>query len=90
MLCRLTKPDKVNESIDTLSPMVVCFGDMGSHKGFYMHTNEWWGGDISVMQIGRLPYIMKMSFKNMYHELGGKIPTWGMPLSEDISDHIHL
>ena len=90
MLGRLTNPDKVNESIDPLSPMVVCFGDMGSHKGFYMHTNEWWGGDISVMQIGRLPYIMKMSFKNMYHELGGKIPTWGMPLSEDISDHIHL
>ncbi len=90
MLARLTNPNKADSKVDPVSPMVVCFGDMGSHKGFYMHTNEWWGGNISVMQMGRLPYIMKISFKNMYHELGGKIPTWGMPLSEDISDHIHL
>ncbi|MGL5683198.1 MAG: NAD(P)/FAD-dependent oxidoreductase [Marinifilaceae bacterium] len=90
MLAKLTVPDKADLEIEALSPMVVCFGDMGNHKGFYMHTNEWWGGDISVMQMGYLPYMMKMSFKNMYHALGGKIPSWGMPTSEAISDHIHL
>lgn len=26
------------KEVKPLSPMVVCFGDMGSHKGFYMHT----------------------------------------------------
>lgn len=73
--------------VKPLSPMVICFGDMGSHKGFYMHTNEWWGGDISVMKMGYTPYILKMGFKNMYYTLGGKVPEWGMPLSELIADH---
>ena len=48
------------------------------HKGFYMHTNEWWGGDTSIL---------KMGFKNMYYTLGGKVPSWGMPFSELIGDH---
>ena len=73
--------------IKPLSPMVLCFGDMGNHKGFYMHTNEWWGGDISILKMGYTPYILKMGFKNMYYTLGGKVPSWGMPLSELIGDH---
>lgn len=73
--------------VKPLSPMVICFGDMGSRKGFYMHTNEWWGGDISVMKMGYTPYILKMGFKNMYYTLGGKVPGWGMPLSELVADH---
>ena len=90
MLAKLTVPNRANDNVMPVKPEVVCFGDMGSQKGFYMHTDEWWGGKTSVMQMGRMPYIMKMSFKNMYHELGGKIPTWGMPTSEIISDHLHL
>ena len=73
--------------IKPLSPMVLCFGDMGNHKGFYMHTNEWWGGDISILKMGYTPYLLKMGFKNMYYTLGGKVPTWGMPLSELIAEH---
>lgn len=67
--------------------MVFCFGDMGNHKGFYMHTNEWWGGNTSILKMGYTPYILKMGFKNMYYTLGGKVPSWGMPLSELIADH---
>ncbi len=78
-------PDK--QTIAPLHPMVVCFGDMGNHKGFYMHTDEWWGGKISVLKIGYTPYILKMGFKNMYYTLGGKVPGWGMPLSELVGDH---
>lgn len=37
-------------TIKSLSPMVLCFGDMGNHKGFSMHTNQWRGGDISVLK----------------------------------------
>ncbi|GGG49103.1 NAD(P)/FAD-dependent oxidoreductase [Bizionia arctica] len=66
------------EEVKPLHPMVVCFGDMGSHKGFYMHTDEWYGGDTSIL---------KMGFKTMYETLGGKVPSWGMPLSEVIGDH---
>jgi sulfide:quinone oxidoreductase len=70
-----------------LSPMVLCFGDMGNHKGFYIHTNEWWGGDMGILKMGYTPYILKMGFKDMYKTLGGKVPTWGMPLSEIVGDH---
>lgn len=73
--------------VEKFSPMVVCFGDMGSHRGFYMHTNQWWGGDVSVLKMGYTPYLLKMGFKNMYYTLGGKVPTWGIPLSELIADH---
>ena len=73
--------------IEPLRPMVLCFGDMGNHKGFYMHTNEWWGGDISILKMGFTPYALKMGFKNMYYTLGGKVPSWGLPLSEFVGDH---
>ena len=76
--------------VQPLSPMVICFGDMGSHKGFYMHTNEWWGGDISVLKMGYIPYFLKMGFKNMYYTLGGKVPGWGMPLAELMADHTFI
>lgn len=76
-----------SEQIAPLHPMVVCFGDMGNHKGFYMHTDEWWGGTTAILKMGYTPYILKMGFKTMYQTLGGKIPSWGMPLSESIGDH---
>lgn len=75
------------EEIAPLHPMLVCFGDMGNHKGFYMHTDEWWGGKTSILKMGYTPYILKMGFKTMYQTLGGKIPSWGMPLSELVGDH---
>ena len=73
--------------VEPLHPMVLCFGDMGNHKGFYMHTDEWWGGDLSILKMGYTPYILKMGFKEMYKRLGGKVPSWGMPLSELLGDH---
>ncbi|TYC10578.1 pyridine nucleotide-disulfide oxidoreductase [Bizionia gelidisalsuginis] len=78
---------KKEEHIDPLSPMLLCYGDMGNHKGFYMHTDEWWGGNTSILKMGYTPYILKMGFKTMYQTLGGKIPSWGLPLSEIVGDH---
>ena len=77
----------IKEEIDPLHPMLLCYGDMGNHKGFYMHTDEWWGGKISVLKMGYTPYILKMGFKTMYQTLGGKVPSWGLPLSEIVGDH---
>jgi sulfide:quinone oxidoreductase len=76
-----------NDEIDPLEFMLICMGDMGGHKGFYMHTNEWWGGDVSILKMGYTPHLLKMGFKTMYYSLGGKIPSWGLPLSEQIADH---
>lgn len=66
---------------------LLCMGDMGGIKGFYMRTNEWWGGKESHLEMGITPYALKMGFKQMYYTLGGKIPHWGLALSEIVGDH---
>ncbi len=66
---------------------VICMGDMGGRKGFYMHTNEWWGGTTSILKMGYTPHALKMGFKTVYYTTGGKVPTWGLPLSELVGDH---
>lgn len=73
--------------IDPMQFMLICMGDMGGQRGFYMHTNEWWGGDISILKMGYTPHMLKMGFKSMYYTLGGKIPSWGLPVSEFLADH---
>lgn len=40
-----------------------------------MHTDEWWGGDISILKMGNTPYVLKIGFKYMYYTLGGKVPN---------------
>jgi sulfide:quinone oxidoreductase len=69
---------------------LLCMGDMGGIKGFYMRTNEWWGGKESHLKMGVTPYALKMGFKQMYYTLGGKIPQWGLALSEIVGDHTVL
>jgi sulfide:quinone oxidoreductase len=69
---------------------LLCMGDMGGIKGFYMRTNEWWGGKESHLEIGVTPYALKMGFKEMYYTLGGKIPHWGLPISEVVGDHTFI
>jgi sulfide:quinone oxidoreductase len=76
--------------IGEVKPMefeLLCMGDMGGIKGFYMRTNEWWGGKESHLEMGITPYALKMGFKQMYYTLGGKIPQWGLALSEIVGDH---
>ncbi|MDE3124909.1 MAG: FAD-dependent oxidoreductase [Bacteroidota bacterium] len=69
---------------------LLCMGDMGGIKGFYMRTNEWWGGKETHLEMGVTPYALKMGFKQMYYTLGGKIPHWGLALSEVMGDHTIL
>jgi len=71
-------------------PEVVCFGDMGGHKGFYIHSDTWFGGTTSVFKMGYTPWAMKMAFKEMYFRTGGKPASWGVPASEFTMDHIPL
>lgn len=89
VVAKMIAKETTGKSIDVekFNPMLICFGDMGEHKGFYMHTNEWWGGDISVLTMGYTPYMLKMGFRTMYQTLGGKVPSWGMPLAEIVGDH---
>lgn len=86
MIAKATLPD-YDKEIKPLHPQVLCFGDMGHAKGFYMHTDEWWGGNTSILKMGYTPYMLKMGFKTGYEMLGGKVPTWGMPIAEFVGDH---
>jgi sulfide:quinone oxidoreductase len=67
-------------------PTVFCIGDMGHRKGFYIHSDTWYGGKLSVFKMGHIFYGMKLAFKEMYYRTGGKIPSWGIPLSELVAD----
>ncbi len=67
-------------------PAVFCIGDMGHRKGFYIHSDTWYGGKLSVFKMGHIFYAMKLAFKEMYYRTGGKIPSWGIPFSELVAD----
>lgn len=69
-----------------LDPVVICWGTMGHHKAFYLHTNEFYGGNVGYLKMGYTYYMMKMSFKISYYETGGMPPAWGLPLAELIGD----
>jgi sulfide:quinone oxidoreductase len=44
-------------------------------KAFYIHSDAWYGGKISVLKMGYIYYAMKMGFKEMYFYTGGKVPS---------------
>jgi sulfide:quinone oxidoreductase len=71
-------------------PEVICLGDMGGHKGFYIHSDTWYGGETSVLKMGYTPWAMKMAFKEMYFHTGGKPVSWGMPATEFTMDRLHV
>lgn len=69
-------------------PEIVCMGEMGQHQAFYIHSDAWYGGDVSVFKMGYTFYAMKMAFKEMYFRTGGKVPGWGMPLTEVVAEKV--
>jgi len=68
-------------------PEILCFGDIGGHRGFYIYSNTWYGGSTSVFKMGHAPYAMKLAFKEMYFRTGGKPPAFGVPATHLIMDH---
>ncbi|MGV6819145.1 MAG: pyridine nucleotide-disulfide oxidoreductase, partial [Parvularcula sp.] len=62
-------------------PEVICIGDMGGGKAFYIHSNSWFGfgGDTQILEMGRVPYAQKILYKEMFFRHRGKIPNWGLP-----------
>jgi sulfide:quinone oxidoreductase len=69
-------------------PAVVCYGDMGDNKAFYIHSNIWYGGSKSTLKMGHLYYMIKVALKNMYFSRGGKIKSWELDFGEILSDHL--
>ncbi|MDQ7092315.1 FAD-dependent oxidoreductase [Desulfosporosinus sp. PR] len=69
-------------------PTVICMGDMGRDKGFYIHSDVWYGGKTSIMKMGHMIFALKLAFKEMYYRTGGKPSRWGLPLTELLIEHL--
>ncbi|MHB8623645.1 MAG: NAD(P)/FAD-dependent oxidoreductase [Sulfuricaulis sp.] len=79
------------EHADTVwLPEVLCIGDMGHQQAFYIHANSWFGGDVEVLKMGRVPYMLKQSYKEMFFRSGGKIPAWSVPLAGWAAERIAI
>lgn len=78
------------EAADTpLQPIVYCIGDMGGGKGFYIRSNTWFGGDTAVLKMGRMPYFLKMRYRDLFFQTHGKTPDWGLDLAELMAEGVH-
>lgn len=74
------------EANTPLEPVVLCIGDMGAGKGFYIRSNSWYGGDTQVLRMGRLHFWLKMRYKDLFFWKKGKVPPWGVPFSQFIGE----
>jgi len=65
-----------------LEPEVLCIGDMGSGRAFYIRSNSWFGGNTQVLKMGRLPHFLKMRYMDLFYRNHGKVPDWGLDAAE--------
>ncbi len=73
-----------------LVPEILCIGSMGLKQAFYIHSNTWFGGDISELHFGTVEYALKNEYRRMFYRNGGKISPWGLGAAEKIAEHIPL
>lgn len=71
-----------------LAPIVYCIGDMGAGKAFYIRSNTWFGGDAAVLKMGRVPYFLKMRYRDLFFQTHGKTPPWGLELAELMAEKL--
>ncbi len=77
------EPEKADQP---LKPEVLCIGDMGDGKAFWIHSNSWFGGDMQKLKLGRVPYFLKMRYRDLFFANDGKIPAWGLEAAELIAE----
>ncbi len=73
-----------------LSPEVLCIGSMGMKQAFYIHSNTWFGGDVSELHFGMVEHALKNEYKRMFYRNGGKISPWGIDAAKKIAEHVPL
>ena len=71
-----------------LAPVVYCIGDMGAGKAFYIRSNTWFGGDTAILKMGRMPYFLKMRYRELFFQTHGKTPAWGLDMAELLAESI--
>lgn len=65
-----------------LEPVVFCIGDMGGGKAFYIRSNVWFGGPDEVLELGRVPYQLKMRYRDIFLARHGRVPDAALQLAE--------
>lgn len=76
-------PEKANIP---LNPVVLCIGDMGAKKGFYIRSNSWFGGNTQELRMGGRLFWLKMCYKKLFFWGRGKTPLWGNKFSQIIAE----
>ncbi|MGA9659382.1 MAG: FAD-dependent oxidoreductase [Asticcacaulis sp.] len=76
-------PEKADQP---LKPEVLCIGDMGDGKAFWIHSNSWFGGDKQLLKLGRAPYFLKMRYRDLFFASEGKVPAWGLDAAALIAE----
>lgn len=71
-----------------LQPVVYCIGDMGANQAFYIRSDSWYGGDTQVLNMGHIPFLLKMQYKNLFFKLKGKMPEWGLTFSQLMGERL--
>lgn len=71
-----------------LQPMVYCIGDMGDNQAFYIRSNSWFGGDTQILKMGRVPYLLKMQYKDLFFRTRGKMPPWGLDAAQFLAERL--
>ncbi len=78
-------PELANEP---LKPLVYCIGDMGDNKAFYIRSDSWYGGQTQVLKMGRIPYLLKMQYKDLFFRTQGRIPPWGLDAAQFLAERL--
>ncbi|WP_297390545.1 FAD-dependent oxidoreductase [Acidiferrobacter sp.] len=73
---------------EPLKPLVYCIGDMGDNQAFYIRSNSWYGGDTQVLKMGRVPYLLKMQYKDLFFRTQGKVPPWGLDAAQFLAERL--
>lgn len=76
------------EANQPLQPVTFCIGDMGEGKAFYVRSNTWFGGKDDVLKMGRIPYRLKMSYRELFFLTKGKIPGFGLNMAQFAAEKI--
>lgn len=71
-----------------LAPVVYCIGDMGAGQAFYIRSNTWFGGDTAILKMGRMPYFLKMRYRDLFFQTHGKTPAWGLEMAELLAEAV--
>ncbi|BDD94347.1 pyridine nucleotide-disulfide oxidoreductase [Pandoraea sp. NE5] len=76
------------EANQALRPVTFCIGDMGEGRAFYVRSNSWFGGHDDVLKMGRVPYRLKMSYRDLFFLTHGKMPGFGLNIAQFAAERV--